>query len=1167
MYTKTTTLLLLLFWSCQWLTAQASDPLAKTDQYLKQHFQELGLTATDIANYAVSSVVVTKHNQLTHVYLQQTHAGIPVHNAILNANILADGNMLSLGNRFVPQLAQAVNTITPLISTEGAVNAVRAYFRIPASAPLKLLATPSSQEAVYEPADLALEPIRVKLVYQPLPDNQVRLAWNVDLYERSAQHWWMARVDALTGEVLDFFDQVTHCEFGNSPVDDCAAAKIAATSHTSTTTVTLTGPGDNGSAYRVFPLTVESPNHGNSALVVNPFDLVASPFSWHDTDGVEGAEYTITRGNNVHAYHDVFDRNESTGGEPDGGDSLCFDFPFDPDLGRPYAQLDAATTNLFYWNNLMHDVWYQYGFDEAAGNFQFNNYENGGADGDYVRAEALDGSGTNNANMSTPADGNRPRMQMYLWGGDLPEATQESLQVTSPDTLAGRYEYLAANFGGEFPTGTFQEAAVVLVNDEVELVNNGCEAIVNAVEIAGKIALVDRGECEFGFKARAAENAGAIAVIICNNEASPALSAMGSGAVGDQVTIPVLMLSLEDCNTIKIALPGLLIRLTGASLEVPLPGPSGRDSDFDNGVIAHEYTHGISGRLTGGPAQPGCLSNFEQAGEGWSDWFALIMTTTSADFAEEGRGIGTYSNGTAPTAGGIRPFPYSRDLSIDPHTYSDINSVSVPHGVGSVWCVTIWDLFWNLVDEYGFDDDIYNGTGGNNIAMQLVLDGLKIQPCNPTFLDARDAILQADQVNNSGANVCLIWETFARRGLGFSASVGGEEAFDKPNTCPPVFRVVKTGVATAEAGDIITYNLEISNGRANAIAEATVVDQLPLGATFVEGSSDCAIREENGQLIISLGDAPSGQAFSCSYQLQVAAAPFSYPVFEDRISNSQKWEFVNPLTADRWQLRINNAFTGLLSLYARDVEVRTDQYLELKDPVFLDGQNPGLLFWHTYRTETNFDGGVIEISPDGGATWVDVGSENFLQNGYAAALAANSDSPLAGRPAFHGSSSGWIRSVADLSAFAGETVHIRFRFATNTGNGREGWFIDDIQLLGNLQTITNIACTDNDGEALCSRVTTVVYAATPNAAVDLAQDLPLRVFPNPTKGKVTVALAEPLAEQVAIRVYSIEGRLLQTTEYNAFQQAELDLSAWSAGVYIIQLRTEGQVTTRRIVLQ
>ena len=77
-------------------------------------------------------------------------------------------------------------------------------------------------------------------------------------------------------------------------------------------------------------------------------------------------------------------------------------------------------TNLFYWNNLVHDVMYQYGFDEVSGNFQENNYGRGGSASDYVYAEAQDGGGTNNANFATPVDGGNPRMQMYLWNYTTP---------------------------------------------------------------------------------------------------------------------------------------------------------------------------------------------------------------------------------------------------------------------------------------------------------------------------------------------------------------------------------------------------------------------------------------------------------------------------------------------------------------------------------------------------------------------------------------------------------------------------------------------------------------------------------------------------------------------------------------------------------------------------
>ena len=165
----------------------------------------------------------------------------------------------------------------------------------------------------------------------------------------------------------------------------------------------------------MFNSPVESPSHGPRTLVVDPADALASPFGWHDVDGVDGAEYTITRGNNVLASEDV-NNVDLPGYSPDGGASLDFDFPLNLSQA-PATYQDAAITNLFFWNNLMHDVWYGYGFDEQSGNFQENNYDRGGEGLDQVIAEGQDGGGTNNANFGTPPDGQNGRMQMYNWTG------------------------------------------------------------------------------------------------------------------------------------------------------------------------------------------------------------------------------------------------------------------------------------------------------------------------------------------------------------------------------------------------------------------------------------------------------------------------------------------------------------------------------------------------------------------------------------------------------------------------------------------------------------------------------------------------------------------------------------------------------------------------------
>src|SRR6185503_3979176 len=161
--------------------------------------------------------------------------------------------------------------------------------------------------------------------------------------------------------------------------------------------------------------------------------------------------------------------------------------------------------------------------------------------------------------------------------------------------------------------------------------------------------------------------------------------------------------------------------------------PPARDSDLDAGVITHEYGHGISNRLTGGPATTSCLGNNEQMGEGWSDWLALAMSALPGDTAEQRRGIGNYVSFRAPNGNGIRPTAYTTDMTINPTTYSRVGSLAIPHGVGYAWASMLWEVYWNLVHKHGFNPDILGDwtTGGNNLAIQLVLDGMKFQVCRP----------------------------------------------------------------------------------------------------------------------------------------------------------------------------------------------------------------------------------------------------------------------------------------------------------------------------------------------------------------------------------------------------------------------------------------------------
>ena len=780
--------------------------------YLNSNKKGLGLSNDDIKNWIETDISYSKKSQVTHVYIRQQYQGIHIYTALATFNI-KDNKILSFGNTLEKNISKRINTTQPIILPFDAIVSAAKQLDLGKPSNLKIVEAESTSKFFFNKANISLEDIPVQLMFIPIENGEIRLVWDLSIYTLDQKHWWSVRVDALSGEIIDKVDWVVSCNFGTCNHTEHQIKekkeKISVKEFHSIPSLLLPPSTDQ---YRVFPIPVESPNHGADALVVGPADPVASPFGWHDTNGVDGAEYTITRGNNVYAQEDT-NGNNGFGAAPNGGASLNFDFPMNLNQ-QPSGYQNAAITNLFYMNNIMHDVWYQYGFDEASGNFQTNNYGRGGTAGDAVTADAQDGSGTNNANFATPADGGTPRMQMFLWSAPT-SSPVDKLTINTPSGISGSYNAIPAGFGGAIPT-TPLTSDLVLVVDDTAPTDDACNAIVNAAALNGKIAVIRRGTCSFVIKVKAAQDAGALAVIMVNNVAGNPIVMGGTDAT---ITIPSVMISDIDGAAIINALLANEV-VNGTLLDVPVSGFQ-LDGDLDNGIVAHEYGHGISTRLTGGRTNSNCLSNAEQMGEGWSDWFALMLTIEPGDQGTDSRGIGTYAIGESTSGGGIRPQPYSTNSAINNVTYAITNntaSIAQPHGIGFVWCSFLWDMSWALIDKYGYDPDVYNGKGGNNIAMHLVIEGLKLQPCSPGFVDGRNAILAADQALYGGENQCLIWDIFAARGLGQSASQGNStsrtdqvEAFDIPALyLLPEINVQGNTLDIAD-GDLIPTNADDSD--------------------------------------------------------------------------------------------------------------------------------------------------------------------------------------------------------------------------------------------------------------------------------------------------------------------------------------------------------------------
>lgn len=746
----------------------AQSPQQKIQSYLQENRSKLELTTLDISDLYIQSTANSESTGINNYYVKQRHQGIEIFRSVSNFWI-KNNEVLNGGEGFVSNANSKVNTTTPTINIlEGFSRAINLLNETSISNVIIL--ENNNYKFKLSNGNLTNDPVRAELVYQITEDNLLRLAWDYNFYSQNQNHLWSVRIDAVDGKLLEKNDMVLSCSFG--PSIDHSKHKHSIVDYTAQLAESFTKKFYKSStpleiqsgSYRVFPRNIESPNHGSRQLLASPHNTIASPFGWHDTNGVAGNEFTTTRGNNVHAQEDTDGLNSTLGISPDGGSSLLFDFPYGGNSVAANTYTDASTTNLFYMNNIMHDVWYQYGFNEANGNFQVNNYSKGGNGGDGVVADSQDSSGTNNANFGTPADGGAPRMQMYLW--NQPPAS--TLTINLPSSIAGTYQINVSGFTtGNVPLpaspgGITQD--LILFDDGTAPNSDACSPAVNSVALNGKIAVIRRGDCTFVSKVVQAQAAGAIAVIIVNNV--PGLFGMSGDDAS--ITIPAVAISQEDGEVLITSILAGRVngKLTGAAPFI------NADGSFDNGIVAHEYGHGISNRLAGGSGSANCLQNNEQMGEGWSDWFWLMMQIKPTDNGTEIKGIGTYATSEPTNGTGIRSYPYSTNRAINPFTYGSTNTQVVPHGIGSVWATILWDLTWAYIEKYGFDPNIYSGNGGNNKVMRLVLDGLKLQSCSPTFIIGRNALIAADQATTGGQDYCMIWRIFAARGVGTTASTG-----------------------------------------------------------------------------------------------------------------------------------------------------------------------------------------------------------------------------------------------------------------------------------------------------------------------------------------------------------------------------------------------------------
>jgi MYXO-CTERM domain-containing protein len=957
-------------------------------------------------------------------------------------------------------------------------------------------------------------PARVKRVLYPLP-SQLVPAWYVELHteqgsgQDSASYAYVIAAD--DGRLLMRHNLASSDVFSYRVWADSAAPFL---------------PHDGPQGLVGSPHPTGTPDGYQPSFVAPGLvSLQNAPFSQNDPWLPSGATETV--GNNVDAYVDISgaDGFDGTDFRASTTSPNSFDRVYDvtQQPGASASQRMATVTQAFYVANFLHDWFYDVGFTEQNGNAQRDNYGRGGLGNDSLRAETQDFSGQNNANIVVPADGARPRLQLYLFTPN----TRYGVSVLAPTDAAGDYITVTGTFG---PQSFDVTTDVVLATDNTGNRNDGCQVLTNT-NMGGKIALIDRGTCTNTVKVKNAQNAGAVGVIIAHNTIGTPPAVTGTDAT---INIPVLSITQSDGNRIKAQLPTVtvtarLLREFGVH----------RDASLDNAIIAHEWGHLISNRLIGDGS--GLTNNQGGAmGEGWGDFHALLMMVRAQDAQLPGNEnfqgaytLASYVTGGAVPSGagnnsyyfGLRRYPYSTDFARNALTFKHIqHGVALPPGVplntgpagasnaqvhnsGEVWATMLWECYAALLRDsarLSFEQ------AQDRMKRYLVL-AYQLTPVLPTFLEARDALLMAAYANDP-QDFKLFHAAFARRGAGLRAEGPGLES----NNHVGVVESFVTGkdveladVELVEAPGSCDNDGVVDHGERGLLRVKlynTGADTLTATTASVSSSDPGVIIANGGQLTFApiepfdVGTAEvlvavSGPAnirsihFDVTYRDAQQAIPGDLTggvdlrvntdetpnssATDDVESRSVAWSFtrdprwVDFLPWTRYSETLLESF-----FFGPNAPAKTDISL-VSPPLQVAATGDfGFTFQHRYSFEADsfdiYDGGVIELSTDDGQTWTDIGA--LATPGYVAQIFPLGTNPLAGRDAYGDVSEdypAWVPVTVSLgTAYQGQTVRVRFRIGTDVNISSIGWDIDNVSFTGitntpfSALTVESSACAD-----------------------------------------------------------------------------------------------------------
>jgi hypothetical protein len=846
---------------------------------------------------------------------------------------------------------------------------------------------------------------------------------------------------------------------------------------------------------------------------------------------------TSLSGNNAIAYADLWapdGRNDPAAGLPrlpdggtpagaplpDGGTtrayadpfaaptSAVFDFAYDPMLAPTASntQSHAAATHAFFVTNWLHDVLRDVGFDERAGNAQQDNLGRGGRQGDPLLVEVNDFAQENGSRFVATADGTSPRMELF------PTRPFGRATVTFAPSLAVDAGAGAPPMRPGAWNVTGQVVQVVSVDGGLDV----CGPFTNAAALAGRVAF-----------ARASGPCGSVAGLddlVADAGATGLLLQNAFDTREPGITVPTHVLDGARAAALAAALDG------GATVTATLERTlaTGRPAALDSTLLAHEFGHLLSSRLVGDGV--GLQSNQSRGlAEGWSDFLAVVVGLDAQDLQRPNNAAwagafavggfaqsATWYDGATLDAPyfGLRRFPYSTSAARNALTFRHVVSNvplpttapasrtggggpdnAEPHNAGEVWASALWEGATRLFRDSRFPAF----EPARRRVLELLVASLKATPVNPTFLEARDALLVTARAMGPGELQAFL-DGFAVRGLGLRALAPNRRSL---TNAPVAEDFANTGANWAvldarvlddtdacdndgvlDVGETGRLQLTLMNVGARAFTNSRVslaTDEavLLLGQAFVtvaqaepfvpvmltvpaELRSDVFGVAQSRVFFTSmdplLEQAPVFRVVRVNTDVQASAR-------ESFEAGAPGWEFARQDVPWEYQFRVASPSTGLLqgTLFGANAPVAGTSWAttpELRGPATT--QPVSFTFTQTYSFEFDrmtmrgWDGAQLQLSVNGGPFTLIPPSAisrtvgGMPVTGYDGALQVSDTNPLSGQQAFLGSAMNQ-RVTVTLGALQNATFRVRFVIGTDTGGASTGWTIDDVEFT-NLST-------------------------------------------------------------------------------------------------------------------